>query len=116
MRRLAHDREVSSICLSSKYIFTGSADTTVKQWDIESGECVGYYAGNSLAITSLCAGPEDTLITGGISDLLSNYVVTPSLLGHFLIQLHSNYIVTCILWRRVRHHRQPVEYQHHCQA
>jgi hypothetical protein len=34
-----------------------------------------------------------------ITMLLSNYIVTPILLGHFLIQLHSNYIVTWCLCR-----------------
>ena len=34
-----------------------------------------YYAGNSLAITSLCAGPEGTLITGGYDTIANQWQV-----------------------------------------
>jgi len=75
MRRLAHDREVSAIAVKGNWLFTASADTTVKQWDTETGACVGYYAGNSLAITSLCMGPGNTLITGGYDTIANQWEI-----------------------------------------
>jgi len=74
MRQLAHDREVSSLICFDKWLFTGSADTTVKQWEIDSGICVAHYVGSSLAVTSLAVIGE-YLITGGYDGLALQWII-----------------------------------------
>jgi len=52
---LRHERKIRSACFSSdgKYLLTGSEDTTMKLWNVQTGQCLRTFAGNDGYITSV---------------------------------------------------------------
>ena len=61
-----HDHSVISIFTNSSYIFSGSEDTTIKIWDIATGEIVKELTGHKSAVTSVYA--NETHVFSGSRD------------------------------------------------
>jgi WD40 repeat protein len=53
-----HQDCVNSIAVSGKWLYSGSGDNTVKQWEIATGKCVATFD------NSLCAGANITGVRG----------------------------------------------------
>ena len=58
---------VCSLALSGTFLFSGSYDNTVKQWDIETGDCVATFD------NSLCAGANITEVQGLTSAQIQSF-------------------------------------------
>ncbi|WP_336470201.1 NACHT domain-containing protein [Haliscomenobacter hydrossis] len=65
-----HSAEVSSICYSpdGKKILSGSFDKTVKEWSVESGECLQTLHGHSGFVNSVSYSPDGKKILSGSDD------------------------------------------------
>jgi len=67
---LGHSAPVSSVCLSvdGQRIVSGSADNTVKIWDVATGSCVTTLQGHSNPVTSVCLSVDGQRIVSGSYD------------------------------------------------
>jgi len=65
-----HSGPVTSISYNSEgnRIVSGSADETIKEWDVLTGECIRTYEGYFDAITSVCCSPDGKKIIGSSRD------------------------------------------------
>ncbi|KAF9928700.1 hypothetical protein FBU30_002171 [Linnemannia zychae] len=61
-----HKEGIYCIQFDSYKIISGSRDTTIKIWDIRSGECVRTYPGHTASV--LCLQYDETRIVSGSSD------------------------------------------------
>jgi hypothetical protein len=66
----AHDTWVSAIALSpdGEFLITGSADHTVKVWQLSTGDCLQTLTGHYNRISSLALSPDGTLLASGSYD------------------------------------------------
>jgi WD40 repeat protein len=62
---------VSSIAVTGKWLYSGSLDNTVKQWDIATGKCIATFD------NSLCAGANIT----GVRSLMVAQIASLEALG-----------------------------------
>jgi WD40 repeat protein/serine/threonine protein kinase len=74
-RRLLHafteqTGDVTSVCLSAdgRMALSGSYDTTVKLWDVASGQCLRTLRGHKKPITSACFSPDGQFIASACED------------------------------------------------
>ena len=65
-----HSRWVTTVCYShdGKKILSGSEDSTVKEWDVLSGECIRTYKGHSSTVSSLSYSHDGKRILSGSED------------------------------------------------
>jgi WD40 repeat protein len=65
-----HDNWVTSVSFSpdGQWIASGSGDSTVKVWSLESGECVTTLRDHSLGVTSVSFSPDGKFIASGSED------------------------------------------------
>ncbi|WP_373693585.1 WD40 repeat domain-containing protein [Limnofasciculus baicalensis] len=51
-----HTDCIKSVCLSSNghYAISGSLDGTIKQWDVQTAECLQTLEGHSSGVNSVC--------------------------------------------------------------
>ncbi|KAF9125795.1 hypothetical protein BGW39_007136 [Mortierella sp. 14UC] len=61
-----HTEGIYCIQFDSYKVISGSRDTTIKVWDIRSGECVRTYPGHTASV--LCLQYDETRIVSGSSD------------------------------------------------
>ncbi|KAG0061833.1 hypothetical protein BGZ90_003360 [Linnemannia elongata] len=61
-----HTEGIYCIQFDGYKVISGSRDTTIKIWDIRSGECVRTYSGHTASV--LCLQYDDTRIVSGSSD------------------------------------------------
>ena len=59
-----HTQSVSSVCLTDRYLATGSHDSTAKLWDVESGKVVRTFKGHTSSLNSVSL-TDKYLATGG---------------------------------------------------
>ena len=67
---LLHQGTVLSVCVSpcGKRIISGSADETIKMWDIDTGACIRTLEGHSDEVRSVCVSPGGKHIISGSAD------------------------------------------------
>ncbi|CAK9438794.1 uncharacterized protein LODBEIA_P30180 [Lodderomyces beijingensis] len=66
---VGHTDGVTCLQFNRKYLMTGSYDTTIKIWKIESGECVKTLRGHTKGVRSLVFDNQK-LITGGLDSTI----------------------------------------------
>jgi len=66
-----HTDEVTSIALTTNgaYALSGAADTTLRLWDIETGQCVRVFVGHTARISSLAISADDRFALSASDDL-----------------------------------------------
>jgi WD40 repeat protein len=85
-----HSEEVTSVCYSpdGKKILSGSVDRTLKEWSVESGECLQTFAGHSHWVKSVCYSPDgEKVLSGAIDETIKEWSVISgeclqTLVGH----------------------------------
>lgn len=60
-----HKDGITCLQFNRKYLMSGSYDTTIKIWNVETGECIKTLAGHSKGVRAL-AFDSQKLITGGL--------------------------------------------------
>lgn len=50
---------------NGNYVATGSADRTVRVWDVQSGQCVCMFAGHAGPVLSVAFSPRGDLLASG---------------------------------------------------
>ncbi|MBE2206781.1 MAG: caspase family protein [Saprospiraceae bacterium] len=70
-----HRAEVWSVCYSpdGKKIVSGSSDKTMKEWSVDSGECLQTFTGHSGIITSVCYSPDGKRILSGSGVIVTEW-------------------------------------------
>ena len=65
-----HTGSIESVCLSSdgRYALSGSADKTIRQWDITKKECVHVFKGHTKGVRSVCIGADQRYFLSGSED------------------------------------------------
>jgi WD40 repeat protein len=65
-----HRSEVRSLCWSknSEYIFSGSADLTIRKWRSADGEELVFLLGHTSSIISLCLSPDESHLVSASAD------------------------------------------------
>jgi WD40 repeat protein len=65
-----HSGSINSICYSpdGKKILSGSMDDTVKEWSVETGQCIQTLQGHSSFVNSVCYSPDGKKILSGSED------------------------------------------------
>jgi len=65
-----HTDRVTSVAWSpyGKYIATGSADATVRMWDVATGQQIYVYRGHRASVNSIVWSPDSQQIASGASD------------------------------------------------
>jgi WD40 repeat protein len=53
-----HQAAVTSIAVSGEWLYSGSHDNTVKQWEIATGHCVQTFSGHQAWVTSIAVSGE----------------------------------------------------------
>ncbi|KAI3405295.2 sconB [Candida oxycetoniae] len=66
---VGHTDGVTCLQLNRKYLMTGSYDTTIKIWKIDTGECVKTLSGHTKGVRSLVFDNQK-LITGGLDSTI----------------------------------------------
>ncbi|KAK6457572.1 ubiquitin ligase complex component [Scheffersomyces xylosifermentans] len=66
---LGHTDGVTCLQFNRKYLMTGSYDTTIKIWKIETGECLKTLTGHTKGVRSLVFDSQK-LITGGLDSTI----------------------------------------------
>ncbi len=61
---------VRSVCFSpdGKKLASGSADETVRLWDVETGACVRKLEGHGDVVSSVCFSPDGRRLASGSDD------------------------------------------------
>ena len=54
--------------LERRQLATGSADRTVRLWDVETGACVKTLEGHGDGVLSVCFSPKGRMVASGSSD------------------------------------------------
>jgi len=67
---LGHSNCVNSVAITpdGKYIVSGSGDSTIKLWDIKSGEEIRTFEGHSQYVNSVAITPDGKHIVSGSDD------------------------------------------------
>ena len=70
LKTLNHPTHVYAVCLSpdGKYIASGSADKTVRVWDLGTGKCLMTLEGHSSPVLAVCWSPDGKYIASGSHD------------------------------------------------
>jgi WD40 repeat protein/serine/threonine protein kinase len=65
-----HSNSVSSVCISKdgRWALSGSADTTLRLWDISTGQCVRVFHGHNNYVSSVSMSADGRLALSGSSD------------------------------------------------
>jgi len=65
-----HSRWTDSVCYSpdGKYFVSGNRDSTIKEWNCFTGECIKTYKGHSAGVTSVRYSPDGSKILTGSTD------------------------------------------------
>jgi WD40 repeat protein len=53
-----HQESVRSIAVSGEWLYSGSNDNTIKQWQISTGKCLQTFCGHQSAVTSIAVSDE----------------------------------------------------------
>jgi WD40 repeat protein len=97
-----HLDAVTAVCLSSdgSLALSGSADRTLKVWDVATGQCLKSFAGHSAEITSACFSGDGQYILSCSADRTLKFwkVSTGRCLGTY--QAHSDVVTSVSLSAR----------------
>jgi WD40 repeat protein/serine/threonine protein kinase len=65
-----HEAPVTSVCMSldDKFVLSGSADKTLRLWDVESGQCMKVFQGHGKGVTSVCMTSDAMYALSGGAD------------------------------------------------
>lgn len=83
------------------YVLTGSLDTTLRVWDIVTGDELMVLTGHSSSITALCVSPDGRYVASGALDWtvrvwdLKDLTVLRVLSGHSEVRAHVRF-VSCL--------------------
>lgn len=91
-----HSDIIRSVCYSpdGKKILSGAGDGTVKEWSVETGECLQTLEGHSFCITSVCYSPDgEKILSGAEDETIKEWLVET---GKCLqtLQGHYNYVLS----------------------
>jgi WD40 repeat protein len=65
-----------SLSGDGQYVLSGSADRTVKLWDVASGQCLRTFAGHTEAVTSVAFSPDGRYaLSAGADRLLKVWIL-----------------------------------------
>ncbi|KAG9063807.1 hypothetical protein KI688_003919 [Linnemannia hyalina] len=105
-----HTEGIYCIQFDGYKVISGSRDTTIKIWDIRSGECVRTYSGHTASV--LCLQYDDTRIVSGSSDTsilvwdLETGQILQRLNGHIdsvlSVRFEKDIVVSCSKDRSVK--------------
>jgi WD40 repeat protein len=70
-----HKYSVRSIAVSGAYLFSGSFDKTVKQWEIHTGKCLQTFSGHIFGVDSIAISGE-SLFSGGGDNTIKRWDIT----------------------------------------
>ena len=65
---VGHEKPVKTVAFSwdGKFVFSGSCDTIIREWNLQTGECVQQYLGNKRCVNAIAISPDDKqILTGG---------------------------------------------------
>jgi WD40 repeat protein len=67
---IGHKNRVFSVNFSpdGKYALSGSADSTIRLWDLKSGKCIRQYIGHKNIVMSVCFSPDGKYALSGSWD------------------------------------------------
>jgi WD40 repeat protein len=65
---IGHTDFVKVILLVGKYLFSGSADSHIRQWDIQTGECVRDLKAHSRSVECLAVSEDGRSLFSASSD------------------------------------------------
>jgi WD40 repeat protein len=65
-----HLGAVTSVCLrfDGRYALSGSADRTLKLWEVATGQCLRTFQGHQSTVTSVCLGADGRIALSGGAD------------------------------------------------
>jgi WD40 repeat protein/serine/threonine protein kinase len=94
-----HLDAVTTVCLSSDglYALSGSADRTLKLWDLSNGRCLKTFVGHQAEITSACFRADGQYILSGSADRTLKLWRTSTGLCVGTYQGHTD-VVTSVAW------------------
>jgi WD40 repeat protein len=70
-----HQSWVTSLAVSGEWLFSGSQDNTVKQWDIATGSCLQTFSGDRAWVTSLAVSGE-WLFAGSMDNTIKQWEIS----------------------------------------
>ena len=95
-----HKDWVNSVAISpdGTWLASGSADTTVKIWDIKTGECRATLEGHTERVTSLAITPDgETLFSGSKDNTIRRWQVGSRKLATIL-QGHTYFVIGMVVF------------------
>jgi predicted Zn finger-like uncharacterized protein len=100
-----HTDWVSSVCASAdgRYLLSGSADRTLKLWEVSTGQCLRTFQGHREWVTSVCLSADGLLALSGSADkTLKLWQVATGLCLRTLVG-HTNWVLAVALSADGRH-------------
>jgi WD40 repeat protein len=97
-----HGAYVKSVCLADNMVFSGSHDSSIKAWDIETGKNIVRFDGHTDTVsclermpTSATAGKNDVIVSCGWDGALKMWDARASNSSIMSTSVHSSF-VTCL--------------------
>ncbi|KAJ3106254.1 hypothetical protein HDU97_006705 [Phlyctochytrium planicorne] len=67
-----HSNAVSALCITGGRLYSASKDATIKEWDIQTGECMRTFVGHTRPVRAITAG-AGRLFTGSWDDTVREW-------------------------------------------
>jgi len=71
-----HTLDITSVLLNGDYLFSSSYDTSIMQWDLESGLCIVAFVGHTRAVMGICLAEGMLYSAGGDQTVRRHVVIT----------------------------------------